>query len=133
MTTLVNETKNTAFDQIQRYTVRAAATFWILTLLIQPAAAQSRPVEELPCDPGDALRPLIEFLNSITELAFLTGVSLATLTFVIAGICLTLPGQDYTRLGKKIAKNGLIGATLLLSANMITSYLVAQLGANICA
>jgi len=116
---------------------RKALKLWVFGLtslvLIQPAAAQSNATDELPCDPSDALSPLFEFLNSITELAFLAGVALATLTFVVAGICLILPGQDYTRLGKNVAKNGLIGAILLLSANMITSYLVSQLGANICA
>ncbi|RJX52010.1 hypothetical protein DP106_00910 [Halonotius pteroides] len=72
-------------------------------------------------------------MNSITELAFLAGVGLATLTFVVAGTCLIIPGQGYNRLGKNIAKNGLIGAILLLSANMITSYLISQLGGSICA
>jgi len=130
--TLVNETKSTALDQIQRFTVRAAATFWMLIVFIQPAAAQS---EALPddCTPPEGLEPLLSFLSSITELAFLAGVGLATLTFVIAGMLLILPGQDYNRRGKQVAKNGFIGAVLLLSANMITSYLVSELGANICA
>ncbi|NMI77030.1 hypothetical protein GLT92_01255 [Nanohaloarchaea archaeon] len=77
--------------------------------------------------------PLFTFLNSITELAFFAGIGLATLTFVVAGVCFILPGQDYNRIGKSVAKNGFIGAILLLSANMITSYLVTQFGAQICA
>jgi hypothetical protein len=102
-------------------------------LMVQTIILQTNTTDQLPCEPSSGLQPLFDFLNSITELAFLAGVGLATLTFVVAGICLILPGQDYTRLGKKIAKNGLVGAILLLSANMITSYLVSQLGANICA
>ncbi|WP_201287900.1 pilin [Salinirussus salinus] len=120
------------FAKLPRKTLKLWVFGLTSTALIQPAAAQNA-TDQLPCEPSDGLVPLFDFLNSITELAFLAGVGLATLTFVVAGICLILPGQDYTRLGKKIAKNGLIGAILLLSANMITSYLVAQLGANICA
>jgi hypothetical protein len=115
---------------------RKALKIWVFSLtsitLIQPASAQTKNTSDLPCTPPSGMQPLFDFLNSITELAFLAGVGLATLTFVVAGICLILPGQDYNRLGKNVAKNGLIGAILLLSANMITSYLVSELGGNIC-
>jgi hypothetical protein len=89
--------------------------------------------DNLSCNPPENLQPLFDLLNSITELAFLGGIGLATLGFTSAGLLLIAPGQDYTRLGKSVAKNVLIGSILLLSANMITSYLVSQLGANICA
>ncbi|WP_336328317.1 pilin [Halovenus sp. HT40] len=120
------------FAELPRKTLK----LWVYSLtsivFIQPAAAQTA-ADDLPCDPPSGLEPLFTFLNSITELAFLAGVGLATLTFVVAGTCLIIPGQDYNRLGKNIAKNGFIGAVLLLSANMITSYLVSQLGGSICA
>ena len=69
---------------------------------------------------------MFNFLNSITELAFLGGVFLATLTFVVAGIAFIVPGQDYNRIGKTVAKNGFIGTVLLLSANMITTWIVSN-------
>lgn len=119
------------FEKLPRKTLK----IWVLgltsTALIQPAAAQNT-TSQLDCTPPENLTPLFDFLNSITQLAFLAGATLATLTFVVAGICLILPGQDYTRLGKKIAKNGLIGALLLLSADMIVSYLISQLGGAVC-
>lgn len=112
---------------------RKALKTWAFSLaslaLIQPAAAQTPE----GCNPPENLQPLFDLLNSITELAFLGGIGLATLGFTSAGLLLIAPGQDYTRLGKSVAKNVLIGSILLLSANMITSYLVSQLGANICA
>lgn len=138
--TLVNDTR-------QRITIRlpginshwrkqagkaAASALTLLLTMVAPVSAQTA-VDNLPCPPPDGLEPLFDFLNSITELAFLAGVGLATLTFVVAGTCFIIPGEDYTRLGKKIAKSGFIGAVLLLSANMITSYLVSQLGGSICA
>jgi hypothetical protein len=43
-----------------------------------------------------------------------------------------MPGEDNSRLGKKVAKNVLIGTVLLLSANMIVSFLVNELGTTIC-
>jgi hypothetical protein len=43
-----------------------------------------------------------------------------------------IPGEDWTRRGKLVAKNVFIGVVLLLSANMIVSYLTVQMGANTC-
>jgi len=117
---------------------RKTLKLWVLGLtsiaLIQPASAQTNGTVPggVNCTPPTGVQPLFDFLNSITELAFLAGIGLATLTFVVAGTCFIVPGQDYNRLGKNIAKNGLIGAVLLLSANIITSYLVTQLGGNMC-
>jgi hypothetical protein len=109
----------------------AASALTLLLTIASPASAQTA-ADGLSCEPPEGMDPLFTFLNSITELAFFAGIGLATLTFVVAGICFIIPGQDYTRLGKKVAKNGFIGAILLLSANMITSYLITQFGANIC-
>ena len=116
---MLQQSIGTALSQAQLLMVK--------TIILQTAA------DDLPCEPPEGLEPLFTFLNSITELAFLAGVGLTTLTFVVAGTCFIIPGEDYTRLGKKIAKSGFIGAVLLLSANMITSYLVSQLGGSICA
>lgn len=117
------------FAKIQRTALKLWVTALASIVLVQPAAAAHN---NLPCSPPDALSKLFELLHSITELAFFAGVGLATLTFIIAGIHLMMPGEDSTRRGKKIAKNGFLGAVLLLSANMITSYLVSQLGSTIC-
>ena len=109
-----------------------ASALTLLLTMAAPATAQTA-ADGVSCDPPEGMDPLFTFLNSITELAFFAGIGLATLTFVVAGVCFILPGQDYNRIGKSVAKNGFIGAILLLSANMITSYLVTQFGAQICA
>ena len=87
---------------------------------------------QLPCSVPSNLEPLFALLDSITQIAFLGGVGLATLGFTSAGLLLIMPGQDYSRLGKTVAKNVLIGSILLLSANMIVSFLVNELGTTIC-
>jgi len=101
-----------------------AQLLMIRTIILQTNGTSV--ASELPCSPPPGLEPLFNFLNSITELAFLGGVFLATLTFVVAGIAFIWPGQDYNRLGKKIATNGFFGTILLLSANMITSWIVSN-------
>jgi type IV secretory pathway VirB2 component (pilin) len=98
----------------------------VSTLLsVQPVAAAH---DSLECTPPDALTPLVDLLHSLGELAFLAGVSIGTIGFLTAGIFLMLPGEDWTRRGKGVAKNVFIGVILLLSANMIVSYLVSQMG-----
>ncbi|WP_246057909.1 hypothetical protein [Halonotius terrestris] len=98
-------------------------------LIVQPVAAAH---SSLDCTPPDSLSPLINLLHSLGELAFLAGVSIGTIGFLTAGIFLMLPGEDWTRRGKGVAKNVFIGVVLLLSANMIVSYLVSQMGGAIC-
>jgi hypothetical protein len=100
-----------------------------LQLATTPAAAAH---DNLPCEVPSNLEPLFALLDSITQIAFLGGVGLATLGFSIAGLLLIMPGEDNSRLGKKVAKNVLIGTVLLLSANMIVSFLVNELGTTIC-
>lgn len=112
---------------------RRSLKLWVALLtgsvFIQPAAAAH---DNLPCEVPSNLEPLFALLDSITQLAFLGGVGLATLGFSIAGLMLIMPGEDNSRLGKKVAKNVLIGTVLLLSANMIVSFLVNELGTTIC-
>ena len=127
--TLVNETRSKAIDQIQRFTVRATAMFWMLILFIQPAAAAH---DNLPCEVPSNLEPLFALLDTFTQLAFLGGVGLATLGFSVAGLLLIMPGMDNSQLGRKGAKNVLIGTILLLSANMVVAFLVNELGTTIC-
>jgi type IV secretory pathway VirB2 component (pilin) len=98
-------------------------------LIAQPVAAAHG---SLDCTPPDSLSPLINLLHSLGELAFLAGISIGTIGFLTAGIFLMLPGEDWTRRGKTVAKNVFIGVILLLSANMIVSYLVSQMGGAIC-
>jgi hypothetical protein len=127
--TLVNEFRSIVSNQVQRFALSGTTTLWLLiTLIIQPAAAQNNtsPVTGTNCSPPPGLEQLFNFLNSVTELAFLGGVFLATLTFVVAGIAFILPGQDYNRIGRKIATNGFLGTILLLSANMITAWIVSN-------
>jgi len=113
--------------QVQR--VAMLSLILVSTLLAQPAAAAH---DSLECTPPDSLSPLIDLLHSLGELAFLAGVSIGTIGFLTAGIFLMLPGEDWTRRGKTVAKNVFIGVVLLLSANMIVSYLISQMGGTIC-
>jgi len=78
------------------------------------------------------MEPLVLLLHSLTELAFLAGVSLGVLGLSVAAIFLMLPGPENNRRGKMLAKNVLIGVILLLSANMIVAFLVSELGGVIC-
>lgn len=100
-----------------------------LALASTPAAAAD---EMLNCDPPENLDPLFALLDSLTQLAFIGGVGLATLGFTVAGLFLMLPGQDNTRRGKLVAKNVFLGTVLLMSANMIVGFLVSQLGGVVC-
>ena len=117
------------FAKLPRRTLKLWAGVIASTVFIQPVAASHG---SLPCEVPSNLEPLFALLDSITQIAFLGGVGLATLGFTSAGLLLILPGQDNTRLGKSVAKNVLIGTVLLLSANMIVSFLVNELGTTIC-
>lgn len=99
------------------------------TVFVQPVTATPGSLE---CQPPESLMPLINLLDSLGELAFLAGVSIGTIGFLFAGISLMVPGEDWNRRGKKVAKNVFIGVILLLSANMIVSYLITQMGGTIC-
>jgi hypothetical protein len=96
--------------------------------LVQPAAAQ--PAEDCTVPPD--LQPLIDLLNTIGELAFIAGIALATVGFSVAGLMFMMPGQEYARRGKQVAKNVFIGTIILLSANMVVSFLTSQLGTSLC-
>ena len=113
--------------QVRRVTT--LSLILVSTLLAQPAAAVH---DSLECTPPESLSPLIDLLHSLGELAFLAGVAIGTLGFLTAGIFLMIPGEDWSRRGKGVAKNVFIGVVLLLSANMIISYLISQLGGPIC-
>ncbi|WP_248896111.1 hypothetical protein [Haloplanus halobius] len=86
----------------------------------------------LNCSSSQAFEPLFQLLHSLTELAFLGGVGLATLGFTTAGILIIVPGQEYNRRGKQVAKSVLVGTVLLLSANMIVQFIINQLGGVVC-
>jgi hypothetical protein len=80
------------------------------------------------CSTPEALAPLIDLLHSLGDLAFVGGVTIGTIGFLLAGTFLMIPGQDWTRRARGTAKNVFIGVILLLSADMIVGYLIAQLG-----
>lgn len=114
-----------------RRTVSQAFAVGLVLILVgaTPAAAAH---DSLGCEVPADLQPLFGLLDTLTQLAFVGGVGLATLGFLTAGVFLMLPGQDNSRRGKTVAKNVLFGTVLLLSANMVTAFLVSQLGAAIC-
>jgi hypothetical protein len=101
----------------------------LLSLTPQPVAASHG---SLPCEVPSNLEPLFDLLHSITQIAFLAGIVLATLGFLSAGILLMMPGEDSTRRGKQVAKQTLFGTILLLSSSMIVSFLTNEMGSTIC-
>lgn len=113
----------------QRVATLFITTAALLALASSPATAA---LEALNCEPPENLDPLFALLDSLTQLAFLGGIGLATLGFTAAALFLMLPGQDNTRRGKLVAKNVFLGAVLLMSANMIVGFLVSQLGGVVC-
>jgi hypothetical protein len=102
----------------------------LLTLTAQPAAASH---DNLPCSVPPELEPLFELLHTLTDVAFLMGIGLATLGFTVAGILIAGPfGDDYTQQGKRLVKRVFFGTVVLLSAGMIVSFLISQLGEPFC-
>ena len=95
---------------------------------LQPLTTQS----ELDCDTPSSFEPLLGLLDSLVELAFIAGIGLGTLGFLVAALFLMLPGQDNSRRGKLVGKNVFIGSVLLLSAQLIVDFLVSQMGATLC-
>ncbi len=74
----------------------------------------------------------MDLLNSLTELAYIAGIGIGTVGFMIAAVMIMMPGEDWTRRGKKTFKNVFIGVILLLSAHMIVGYLTSELGTAVC-
>lgn len=99
-----------------------------IILLIAVTGTVSASHDSLDCDTPSSFEPLLGLLDSLVELAFLGGIGLGTLGFLVAALFLMLPGQDNSRRGKLVAKNVFIGAVLLLSAQMIVDFLIIQLG-----
>ncbi len=87
--------------------------------------------DSLNCDPPSSFDPLLNLLSSLTELAFIGGIGLGTIGFLVAGTFIVLPGQENTRRGKLIAKSVFIGTVLLLSAQLIVDFLVSQLAQGV--
>jgi hypothetical protein len=109
----------------------ASLPFTTAEAIITPLATVAS-TDSLDCDTPSSFDPLLGLLDSLVELAFLAGIGLGTLGFLVAGLFLMLPGQDNSRRGKLVAKNVFIGAVLLLSAQLIVDFLVSQLGATLC-
>ena len=118
-----------------RRTVRKLfAAFAFVLLASTPAAAQNETgvSDNLGCTPPESLSPLMQLLDSLTELALLAGVGLGTIGFMTAAIMIMAPSEDWTRRGKEVFKHVFIGVILLLSAHMVVGYLISQLGGAIC-
>lgn len=111
-------------------TIQSVFTVPITILLASTPAAAAH--DSLDCETPSSFEPLLGLLDSLVELAFIGGIGLGTLGFLVAGLFLMLPGQDNSRRGKLVAKNVFIGAVLLLSAQLIVDFLVSQLGATLC-
>jgi hypothetical protein len=102
----------------------------LIGFITQPATASH---ENLPCSTPQELEPLFDLLHTLTDVAFLMGLGLATLGFTVAGIVIAGPfGEDYARYGKRLSKRVFVGTVILLSAGMIVSFLTSQLGGTFC-
>jgi hypothetical protein len=116
-------------DRIQPGTARrivrlikpTAIPLWIALPLLQSSVG---------CQPPESLQPLLSLIDSFTTLAFLAGISLGVLGFSISGVMYMLPGEDWTRTGKKLGRHAFVGVVILLAAPMIVDYLVASLGGD---
>lgn len=108
----------------------ASLPFTTAEAIITPLATATS--TDLDCATPSSFEPLIGLLDSLVELAFIAGIGLGTLGFLVAALFLMLPGQDNSRRGKLVAKNVFIGSVLLLSAQLIIDFLVSQLGATLC-
>jgi len=108
--------------------ITAVSTVVLVALSAPVAASHST----LPCPVPPPLEPLFNLLDTFTQLAFISGVSLGLLGFTIAGVFFVIPGEEWTRRGKQLSRNVLYGTILLLSANMIVSFLVSELGTTVC-
>lgn len=117
------------YENIRRRVATLVSVIASVTITAQPAAASHG---NLGCSPSQSFEPLFQLLHSLTELAFLGGVGLATLGFTTAGLLIIIPGQEYNRRGKQVAKAVLFGTILLLSANMVVQFIVNQLGGAVC-
>ena len=113
----------------RRLTTVATTGLLALTAFVAPVTASH---DGIGCSTPGGLDPLLSFLHTLEQVAFLMGIGVGTIGFLVAGIYLMLPGQDPTRRGKEIAKNVFIGALLLFSAQAIMGFLIAQFGTTIC-
>ncbi|WP_201289471.1 pilin [Halobaculum saliterrae] len=105
----------------------------ITALILTASAPASASHGTLKCEVPSSLLPLFDLLHTLTDVAFLMGVGLATLGFTVAGILIAGPfGDDYTQHGKRTVKRVFIGTVLLLSAGMIVSFLTSQMGGTFC-
>lgn len=126
-------TIGTVTEMLENYkkTSTRAASILVLAVFIATERAVAAH-DSLPCEVPPSLVPLFELLDTLAQVTFLGGVGLATLGFVVAGVYIVVPGEEYNRRGKDVAKHVLLGTILLLSANMIVAFLVSQFGVTIC-
>jgi len=96
-----------------------------------PAAATHDSIDT-DCEIPQDLTPLFDLLDSIINILMIGGVGIGTVGFLVGGIYLMMPSDDAARKGKKIWKYTLFGVVLLLSSQMIMSYLVSQLAPSFC-
>lgn len=125
-----NHTEQNALNKIKRRLTKITVAVTALVIGFTTPAAASH--GELSCSVPESLTPLFELLDTLTQLAFLGGVGIGTIGLLVAALFMMLPGEDSTRRGKTVAKHVLLGTLLLLSAQMIISFLISQLGATIC-
>jgi len=110
---------------------KAVTVGFTIMVLSQPAAATHDSIDT-DCEIPQDLTPLFDLLDSIINILMIGGVGIGTVGFLVGGIYLMMPSDDATQKGKKIWKYTLFGVVLLLSSQMIMSYLVAQLAPSFC-
>ncbi|MFC7213056.1 pilin [Saliphagus sp. GCM10025334] len=83
--------------------------------------------DTLDCDEPPEFEPLMNLIGSITELAYVFGLTLAVLALVYAGIVMIWGSEESKRRAKKHSQNVVAGVILILLANSIIVFLVRSM------
>jgi len=127
------DTVGTVTSMLEHLPTKAASIITGALVLLSTTSGRAAAKHVGPdCSVPTGLDPLFSLVNTLTHIAMYGGVLLAGLGLVSAGVLLAMPGEDYSRLGRKIAKNALIGLIVVLAASGIVTFLVNSMGSTIC-
>lgn len=113
-----------AYARVTKWMGRLAVA--AVVLLVEGSMPVAAAHGSLPCDPPPGFGPLFQLMHDIGQLAQLSGIVLGFIGFSIAGVMFVIPGPEWNQRGKRLAKAVIIGAIILLSANLIMAFLVSH-------
>jgi hypothetical protein len=101
-----------------------AVTVGLLTLAVQPAAAF-----HTECDYPAVFSPVLRLLHDLTSLVQVAGLILAVLGLSVAGLIYItrFGGPNSVERARRIARNVILGASIMLMSEPIVAYLAQQL------